>query len=343
MTTLAFFGGQNVIQNEPGMIIGPIANVFGIIVDVIFNIVSNFTLYHSLGLSIILLTIIVRTLMLPLAIKQHKSMMEMQRLTPEVNKIRNKYTGKKDQKTQQQMNAEIQKLYSDNKVNPLGGCLPLLVQMPLFIGLSFIMRQSYRYVTQLGALFSQISQGLSGREIMPWNDYVLIMNELAVPLAPQGMLDAGSLDLSYIPDVNRILDAFSPVEWNTLFANIPVEHLPYFTELYGQITAIQTFFGMVLTESTGIGWPGILIPILAIASALLTSYIAMKYSVVTDERMRQQQRIMMIFMPIIMGAMTIGLPAGVGIFWITSSLYQAVQQLLISKKPLTNTALPNST
>lgn len=82
------------------------------------------------GLSILLLTIIVRTLILPLMIKQYKNTRAMQALQPEMKKIREKF--KDDPRKQQE---EMMKLYQANQVNPLAGCLPLLIQMPIFIAL----------------------------------------------------------------------------------------------------------------------------------------------------------------------------------------------------------------
>jgi len=324
---LGFFGGQRMVQNEPGPFIGPIASVFGYIIDVIFNAVYSLTVYHSLGLSIILLTVIVRTLMLPLAVKQQKSMMAMQKLAPEINKIKKKYPNK-DQKSQQQMNAEIQKMYSDNKVNPLGGCLPLFIQMPLFFGLSFIMHQSYLYVSRLGSLYSQISEYLINHVA----GYTNIVVPLAIPRVPDRMLANQEINISIVSDMNRVLNAFDVNDWNSLFAQVPAANLANLQYLYEQKVAIEMFFGMALTEASGLGWPGIMIPVLAVLSAVLTSYVTMKASVVTDERQKQQQKIMMAVMPIMMGAMTIGLPAGVGIFWITSSVYQIGQQLVINKR-----------
>ncbi|WP_115995729.1 YidC/Oxa1 family membrane protein insertase [Cohnella lupini] len=84
----------------------------------------------SYGLSILLLTIIVRTLILPLMIKQYKNTKAMQALQPEMKKVREKF---KDDPKQQQ--AEMMKLYQTHQVNPLAGCLPLIVQMPIFIAL----------------------------------------------------------------------------------------------------------------------------------------------------------------------------------------------------------------
>ncbi len=86
-------------------------------------------------LSIVILTVIVRTLLFPLTIKQVKSMRAMQDLRPEMEKIRAKY---KDNKQRQQ--EEIMKLYQESGVNPFGSCLPLLVQLPIFITMFYVIK-----------------------------------------------------------------------------------------------------------------------------------------------------------------------------------------------------------
>ncbi|MCL2665778.1 MAG: YidC/Oxa1 family membrane protein insertase, partial [Defluviitaleaceae bacterium] len=115
----AFFLGNAQVQKDPGFIVGPISTVFGFIIDFFFNIAYALTANNSLGISIILLTIVVRCLMLPLGIKQQKSMIAMQKLNPEIQKIKAKYGGNKDPEIQKKMNAEMQALYAKHKVNPL--------------------------------------------------------------------------------------------------------------------------------------------------------------------------------------------------------------------------------
>lgn len=85
---------------------------------------------QSYGLSILLLTIIVRTLILPLTLKQYRSSKAMQAIQPEIQKIRDKH--KADPKKVQE---ETMKLFQANQINPLAGCLPLFIQMPIFIAL----------------------------------------------------------------------------------------------------------------------------------------------------------------------------------------------------------------
>jgi YidC/Oxa1 family membrane protein insertase len=83
---------------------------------------------HDYGVAIILLTIGIRVALLPLTIKQTRSMHELQKIQPKLKAVQEKY---KDDKQKQQ--EEMMKLYQENKVNPLGGCLPTLLQLPIMI------------------------------------------------------------------------------------------------------------------------------------------------------------------------------------------------------------------
>ena len=116
------------------------------------------------GLAILLLTIIVRTLILPLMIKQYKNTQAMQKLQPEMLKIREKY--KDDPRRQQE---ELMKLYQMHQVNPLAGCLPLIIQLPIFIALynSIYMNQPIYEHTFLG-----LKLGLAPIEA-PWYYYII--------------------------------------------------------------------------------------------------------------------------------------------------------------------------
>ncbi|MBU5211469.1 MULTISPECIES: YidC family membrane integrase SpoIIIJ [Heyndrickxia] len=88
---------------------------------------------NSYGLSIIVVTIIIRLIILPLMIKQTKSSKAMQVIQPELKKLKEKYSSK-DAVTQQKLQQETMKLFQQYGVNPLAGCLPLIIQMPILIG-----------------------------------------------------------------------------------------------------------------------------------------------------------------------------------------------------------------
>src|SRR5436853_1096824 len=93
----------------------------------------------SWGLAIVGLTVVIRAVLVPLTFRQLKSMQEMQRLAPQINELKQKY---KDDKQRQQQ--EIMKFYRENKINPLASCLPLLLQLPVFISLFYMLRSDLK-------------------------------------------------------------------------------------------------------------------------------------------------------------------------------------------------------
>lgn len=93
--------------------------------------------YPNYGVAIILLTIVVRIAMSPLTFTQIRAQSQIQKIQPQINKIREKYKGDREK-----MNKEIMGIYRENKINPLSGCLPLLLQLPVIFAL-YMMIQKY--------------------------------------------------------------------------------------------------------------------------------------------------------------------------------------------------------
>ena len=89
----------------------------------------------NFGISIIIVTILIKILLLPLTLKQDKSMKEMKKLQPELEKIKQKYANDK-----QMLNIKTMELYREHKVNPMGGCLPILIQLPILFALFGVLR-----------------------------------------------------------------------------------------------------------------------------------------------------------------------------------------------------------
>ena len=101
------------------------------------------------GLSIIILTVIVRLILTPLLLKSTKSTARMQVLQPKLMEIQQKYAD-----DPQRQSEEMQKFYSENKFNPLAGCLPLLIQMPILLALFTLLRNLPGYIGESGVVFS---------------------------------------------------------------------------------------------------------------------------------------------------------------------------------------------
>src|ERR1700730_11268307 len=115
------------------------ANIFQPLIDVFEAVLKFFhnNLGTGWGLSIVLLTVLIRALLVPLTLKQFHSMQALPRLQPELKALQAKY---KDDKQRQQQ--ELMKFYKENKVNPLGSCLPLVAQLPVFISLFYMLRSN---------------------------------------------------------------------------------------------------------------------------------------------------------------------------------------------------------
>jgi YidC/Oxa1 family membrane protein insertase len=120
----------------------PVANIFQPLIDVFEPILVFFhdQAGFSWGWSIVALTVVVRALLLPLAIKQYRSMKALQEIAPELKKVQERY---KDDKQRQQQ--EVMKFYQENKVNPLASCLPLVAQLPVFLALFYMLQKDLKF------------------------------------------------------------------------------------------------------------------------------------------------------------------------------------------------------
>ncbi|OPJ55453.1 YidC/Oxa1 family membrane protein insertase [Alkalithermobacter paradoxus] len=112
-----------------------IPQTLGALLKLVFDIVGNY------GLAIIIFTVIVKLALLPLTLTQSKSMKVMQEIQPKINEIKEKYRN-----DQQMMNQKVMEVYQENKINPMAGCLPLLIQFPILIGLFSSLRSPEVYV-----------------------------------------------------------------------------------------------------------------------------------------------------------------------------------------------------
>jgi YidC/Oxa1 family membrane protein insertase len=123
----------------------PLYNAFGAVLAFFYAIIPNE------GVAIILLTITVMLVLFPLTAKSARSMLAMQRLQPEIKKLQAKHKGDR-----QKLNEEMMELYKEHKVNPLGGCLPLVVQFPIFISLFHVLRSTAATVPIGSQLYKDI-------------------------------------------------------------------------------------------------------------------------------------------------------------------------------------------
>lgn len=315
------------IMSEPWIVTSVIAKILGFFINIFFHLIYDIIGIEncSLGLSIILLTIFARLLMTPIAYKQQKSMYKMQLLQPELQKIRDKYKNAgSDPEIQRKMQMETQKLYSENNVNPLSGCLPLLLQLPIFYGLYYVMQNPFMYISSIGDIFNQMSNIILS----------VAENKSALADVIFGFGDTLSVPVGtdYTTELmSKMLNCLGPNEIETIKSFISDDK---FAGLLSQKTNIETFLGINLTEKVEYAISiKLIIPLLSGLTTFLSSWLMTRRNnkTNTDPMMKTQQKVMNITMPLFMAWITFTLPLGIGLYWITSNIYQLIQQLILNK------------
>ena len=122
------------LTQENGSILGPIAKVLGQILEWLADFLNIFGVQNT-GITLILFTFLVNTLMLPLTIKQYKFQKIQSSLAPELARIQKKYKNKKDEASMRKQQEETQELYRRYGANPMAGCLPMLISLPILFAL----------------------------------------------------------------------------------------------------------------------------------------------------------------------------------------------------------------
>ncbi len=319
-------------------IIGPVATLLGFIMNAIFMFLDGLFGVQNIGLCIILFTIIIYFFMTPLNIKQQKFSKMSAKMNPEIQKIQKKYKGKQDQASMMKMNEETKAVYEKYGVSPTGSCLQLLVQMPILFAL-------YRVIWNIPAYVDSVKEAF-----MPLVNLLLenadstqsVMNEFAT--ANQINFDK----LGYT--VNSIVDTLyklKPADWTSLANSFPdMEETIHKTQ--NVIDGMNHFLGLNIGDSpfnifmSGIQSGAILLAIGALLIPILsgvTQWLNVRLmstandtaSQVGEGTMASSMKMMNNIMPLMSVVFCFTLPAGLGIYWVASSVVRSIQQLAINR------------
>lgn len=324
-----------------GAILGPIAKVLGWILNGIFEFLCNFGIENA-GLCIIIFTFLVNALMIPMTIKQQKFTKLSSKMTPEINKINEKYKGKKDEASIQKQQLELQAVYEKYGASPTSGCLPMFLTLPIMFALYRVIYMIPAYVTPIKELYSNIANAMLN------TDYLATMTNYATQFTSLQADKWG--DISSAIPVNNLIDIMSQFKashWEELLAN------PAFASISDvistnsqQIMSINDFgFGLNIAEApmqmiTGAGVPFgvriayLLIPVLAgLFQILSTKMMTAKQPQTNNpnDPTAATMKSMNTTMPIMMGVMCLMIPVGVGIYIIAGSVFRIIQQFFVDK------------
>jgi len=259
---------------------------FGTVLHWINGVVGNY------GVAIILFTILIRLIIFPLTIKQLQSSAKMQDLQPKLAEIQERYKNDKEKLGQEQM-----KLYKDEGVNPFGGCLPLLIQLPILFSMLYAFSQPLTY--QLGQI---------GREVLKTPEYIkfatdnktypelLYVSNLNPSVNPSGQhlnMNFGPFDLSRVP----VLDVSTPQNIWLLLLVI--------------VATACTFLSIKISMKR----PNQPVPAKADAAAKTAG----------------MNKMMMFMLPAMTLFFSFSFPAGLTLYWTTGYIIQIFQQLAINK------------
>lgn len=260
-----------------------------------------YSLTNNYLLAILLFALVMEILLLPIAIKQQKNQVKQASLAPKTNAIRKKYAGRNDQATQQKMQEELMQMYQEEKFNPAGGCLPLLIQFPIIICLYNVIINPLRYISNVPQeQISRLAEKLSGVISSVRTSQIDIINYLrsvgvqdfigedCAPALEHAVLPdftIGPLDLSQVPSIS----------WNWLL-----------------LIPILTFVVMV-------------------ASQKITQHFTYQPPESRDAQNALSMKIMTWTMPLLTVYIEFQMAAAIGIYWIFRQVLYTIERIILSK------------
>lgn len=287
-----------------------ISPIFGYIMLAIYNFVGGVGGY---GLALILFTILARSIMIPTSISQQKGMAKQQRLAPKIRRIQERYAG-----NQQKIQEETQALYQREGYNPMSaGCLPMLIQMPIIIGLFGVMYNPLRYALGLGV-----------DEINIIQEVFVKFAEASPEEAISSLIKKGS-ERYYPMYIIQHFDMFK----DSLVGKVNTQTMEAISnfvaekkfELFGLQLGVKPNF-----KSFDRYW---IIPILSGVTSFAQSFLMQAQQKKMNPAMAKNPTngCMTVFMPLMSVYFTFLFPAGIGIYWIVSNIYSTIQSYLMKK------------
>jgi YidC/Oxa1 family membrane protein insertase len=297
-------GGKNPLANNFSFILEGqmdfINSLFGyplgFVMWAIYKLVQNY------GVAIVLFTLVTKILIFPLSVKQQKNMARMSLFQPKMAELQKKYGKNKEKLQEEQM-----KLYAEEGVNPMGSCLPLLIQFPILFGIVDVI---YKPMTHI----MHFSSGIISQ---------------AADIAKKVFEASGKIPQNFAGYQQQlyIMQAYSKDP-------SAFESIKGFSEQAGNFD-MKIFGGAIdLGAVPTLTWPMLLIPVLAGISQLALTLYGQWYQKKTNPSAAQTMgamNAMLYIMPVFSVWMAFALPAGAGFYWIMQSVFSFAQSIVLNK------------
>lgn len=321
-----------VLTQQSG-ILKPFAIVLGFIMNYIYRFLETLGI-SNVALTIIVFTLVVNVILIPLTIRQQKFSKMSSIVNPEIQKIQKKYENRKDERSMRMQQAEISAVYDKYGASPAGGCLPMLIQLPILFALYRVIYNVPAYVQPVKDVYMHIAEP--------------IMNASGAGSIMENLISEMSLRVSNfdITSADKIIDALYLVKstaWDQVsaaFSSSP-DVVSAISQYSKQIIDMNSMiFGLNIADApvqfsrgfAGI-FPGIAIPILAAAAQWLNMKVSMKNQPQMDKesQMGSTMNTMNNMMPLMSLFFCTTLPAGIGIYWIASAVFRTIIFIIIDK------------
>ena len=325
------------VLTKAGGILGPIAQILGWIMEALFRFTSTFGVMN-IGLCIILFTIVMKLLMLPLTLKQQKSSKLMTVMQPELQAIQKKYKGKNDNDSMMRMNVETKAVYEKYGTSMTGGCLPLLIQLPIMLALYRVMYNIPAYASSVRKYFdliiaklpdgfasSEVFTGLAETHKLAGMDYTNMdkVVDLLYKLTDRQWEELAAV----FPDIATVTNAvgenvISAINGMQQFLTVNIAYTPF--------NVLKEFISGSSEVTIVMALIALLIPVLSdLTQWYSTKLMSSTQPQVSDEEnpSAAMMKSMNIYMPLMSVVFCFSFPLGIGLYWVASSLLQVVQQI----------------
>lgn len=314
-----------------GGILKPFAWVFGQVFNLLYELLGVFGI-ENVAVTVVLFTIVTKLLMTPLTIKQQRFSKLSSKMSPELSKITEKYKGKKDEQSIRMQQLEQQAVYEKYGANPMSGCLPMLITLPIMFALYRVIYAIPAYVDDIYVLYNTIAESLKSV------DYFSYMTEIAstVGVATSKFAEIGENVLTNNHMID-IMTKFGTEQWEALTEQFPVLS-ETITTTVAKINDIHSIGGAnILNTPSHYGFSlALLIPVLAVVTQLLQSKLSMastnkNQNKNNESTMAQSMNSMLYIMPFVSGFMCWMFPICIGIYWVASTVVTIISQFIINR------------
>lgn len=318
------------LTQSGGMIIKPISRLLGAILSLLYTGLENIGVV-SIGVSIILFTMIIRMCLFPMLYNQNKNSKITNYIQPEINKATKKFKGKTDQQSVLQQQKIIKEIQGKYGVSMTGGCLTSLIQLPIFFALYRVIQNIPAYVPKIYDLYSKIAV-----EIQKDPAAFKKLQELGADSSNGTLITVtNSLNVDNANTIIDVLAKFPKDMWTKLMESLSNHGsvVSAINENIDSILKINDFFGIDLTAAPGFH---LTLPIIIPILSFVFQFLSMKVTPMqgsddpTQQSMMNSMKTMMYVMPVFSFFVCVNVPSGLGLYWAVGSLISFLTSIIVN-------------